>query len=613
MKKSFLSILITALAVSGCNTPPKNAPVTPTVKSGLSATNPLKNAYFGDLHLHTKLSFDAYLFGTQLGPEEAYQFARGETVTLLGKAFKRNIPLDFLAVTDHSEYIGVINTIEDPNSALSKSKSGPLLRSNNASKFSEFFKKNVDPDQGISDIPDLNQPETIKSAWKREIDAANKYYQPGKFTTFIGYEWSSMPNSKNLHRNVIFSGSKAPEKPFSSVDSNKPEELWTFLENSRKQGFDVLAIPHNANVSDGLMYDWNDSYGNPISEVYAKRRQLNEPLSEISQNKGQSETHPVLSPNDEQANYEIFEKLLTGPRFGKASGSYVREAYGRGLLIEQKVGTNPFKFGAVGGSDFHGALSASEESFYNGNITNVDSDAKKVLSPQKGAFINTLLFGSASLTGVWAEENTRESIFSALKRKEVFATTGTVLKFRFFGGWNYNQDILKGEDWVKKAYSQGVPMGSDLPAKPSDAKSPGFVIWSVKDPDGANLDRVQVVKVWVKDGEAHEKIFDVAFSGDRKVDAKTGKLAAVGNSVDLKTATYTNTIGSTELSTYWSDPEFDAVLPALYYIRVVEIPTPRWTTILAVKNGLPLHPDVAPTIQERGFSSPIWYSPLIRQ
>jgi hypothetical protein len=587
--------------------------------------NPLRDAYYGDLHLHTTYSFDAYLLlGTRVTPNQAYKFARGDAIPFLDHQVQRGEPLDFLAVTDHSENIGVFKDLDDPNSALSKSELGQKIGSRRGfSVFKDVAAYMIGPEH--KQIPGFDPKPVAASAWQKEIDAANANYQPGKFTTLIAYEWTAMPQGLyNLHRNVFFRGDTAPA-PYTSQDSNKPEDLWTYLESNRKNGSEGLAIPHNSNASGGLMYDWKDSYGRPIDQAYAERRALNEPLSEIGQNKGVSETHPALSPNDEFANFEIFDRLLLGTQKSSIYGSYVRDAYGRGLILQQTLGVNPFKFGVVGASDFHSGLSTSSESAFGGGLGGIDPTkdypnaeaARKALTRRaanappddNSGGLETIDFGSGNLTGVWAEANTRTGIYDALRRKETFATSGPKLKFRFFASWDYNAGLLKDADWVKTAYAKGVPMGGDLPARPAGAKAPRFAIWAVKDPNAANLDRAQVVKVWLVGGQYQEKVFDVALSGGRKVDPKTGKAPEVGNTVDLKTATYANSIGATELRTVWQDPEFDPARPAVYYLRVLEIPTPRWSTIMAARTGVPLPADKQATIQERGWSSPIWYTP----
>ena len=478
-----------------------------------------------------------------------------------------------------------------------------------------------------------------RRAWDLEQKAANDNYIPGKFTTFIAYEWSSRTTDRNnpstiigtIHRNVVFNSDHAP-LPFSSIDSDKPEDLWTYLEKTRAEGVDVIAIPHNGNLSGGTMYDWNDSAGRPIDEQYAQRRALNEPLTEIAQNKGQSETVPQLSPRDEFANFEVYDRLLVSKDFtGKPDGSYIRQALGRGMIIKDKVGANPFKYGFVGASDIHNGLSVSDENGMASGPFGLDPKtmlprgdaAKKALGiiktptptdpdektdPSKNSYQDTLEFSSAGITGVWAEENTRNSIFAALKRKETFATSGTRIRVRMFGGWRFGQDAMHGPDWVAKAYAGGVPMGSDLPARPGAAKAPAFLLQAMKDPDGANLDRIQIVKVWLEGQSYKEQIYDVALSGRRK-DSRPGHAPAVGNSVNLKTGAYTNTIGAAQLSTVWRDPAFNPAKPTVYYARVLEIPTPRWSTLLAIKNHLPIQKGPAVTIQERAWTSPIWFTP----
>jgi len=560
-------------------------PGTSTVSAPRITTNQLREAYYGDLHLHTSFSFDAYILGAGITPDQAYRFARGEPVEFLNHQVQRGWPLDFLAVTDHSENMGVASEIADPSSVLSQSERGKRIRWAYSLGKKEgdkvFWDVEFEKDYVQLDL------KAAHSAWEEEINAANRNYQPGKFTTFIAYEFSPMIDVEyHRHRNIIFRGDTAPF-PFSAIDSKKPEDLWTYLEVNRQRGIEALAIPHNANLSDGLMYDWNNSDGRPIDEAYALRRALNEPLSEISQTKGQSETHPKLSPNDEFANFELWNS-------GAIHGSYVREAYGRGLAVSQKTGANPFKFGLVAGSDLHNGLSISDtEPFAN----MMGGTSGYVCAP-------------GALTGVWAESNTRESIYAALRRKETFATSGTRLKFRFFGSWGYAKNLLDDKEWIRTAYTQGVPMGGDLPSRPALAKAPRFGVWAVKDPNSGNLDRIQVIKVWLKGSDYAEKVFDVAFAGNRKPDPKTGKLPTIGDTVDLNTATYSNTIGATELRTVWEDPEFAPEAPAVYYLRVLEIPTPRWSTIQAVKADLPLPANVPAVIQERGWSSPIWYTPI---
>ena len=632
MRKLLLATAV-SIAAFGGTFHPTNGTISfgqPASAQGETAAvpqNPLREAYFGDLHLHTTYSFDAYvLMGTKIDPDEAYRFAKGEPVKYLGQDVQRREPLDFLAVTDHSENIGVANEIENPNSPVANSEFGKALKAGIDSAGNGWdrvkktlpllFKFMLGGKNGLG--PEAK--EASDSAWSREIAFANKNYEPGKFTTFIAYEWSSMPGGDNLHRNVIFKGDTAPS-PFSSLDSKDPEDLWAWLKKIRASGYEALAIPHNGNASNGLMYDWTKLNGQPIDRAYAEARAENEPLTEISQNKGTSETHPILSPNDEFAGYEIFDQLLISPQYSKPPGSYVRDALSRGLVLQRKLGVNPYKYGFVGASDLHSGLSVSSQADYNGNIGGINQGLGKPSKDQAAGLLGEaadqattagfklIKTAPGNLTGIWAESNTRDSLYNGLRRKETFATTGTKLKFRFFGAWNFNRKLVENQDWIKTAYEQGVPMGGDLPAKPDKVKAPIFAIWAVKDPNTANLDRVQIIKVWEQNGEQEEKIYDVAWSGNRKPDPKTGKLPAVGNTVDLTTGKYTDDIGATELKTVWRDPQFNPNQLAAYYLRVLEIPTPRWSTLLAIQTGLPIPKDAAATIQERGWSSPIWYTP----
>jgi Protein of unknown function (DUF3604) len=579
----------------------------------------VRHVYFGELHLHTGNSFDAYAFmGTRTTPDEALHFARGEPIALLGQTIQRPRPLDFAAVTDHSEYLGVIKQMGDPQSQLAQSALGHRLKEHPFEAFMEVA-RGIETHQ---DAPELNTGPAMASSWQEEIRAADDNYRPGTFTTFIAYEWSAMKDQKNLHRNVIFKGRPA-EAPFSASDSQRAEDLWRYLDNLRAEGIEALAISHNADASGGLMFDWNDSDGRPISASYAQERAINEPLTEVFQIKGQSETVPELSAADEFSDFEVMEHLLTGGP-SPVDGSYARQALGRGLTIQSKLGTNPFKLGFVGGSDSHSGLTNGDENAYAGQSgILIDPDrslpgrelAQKILAPPPpptpgGRFAGLgRLSGSAGLTGVWAESNTRESIYAALRRKETFATSGPEIRIRFFGGWHLDHGSLRKSDWVKAAYRTGVPMGSDLPARSSTAQTPGFIVQAAKDPASGNLDRIQVIKVWLEAGEYREKVFDVAWSSERKRDRHGGRVPAVRNTVDLTTATYTNTVGAVELTGAWRDPEFNPEQPAVYYARAIEIPTPRWNTFLAIRNNLPLPPDLPATLQERALSSPIWYVP----
>jgi hypothetical protein len=595
---------------------PLHDSATNEVSKSEPAVNPLKVCYFGDLHLHTSLSPDANMIGTISLPEDAYKYAMGEEVTYMGQKIKRVAPLDFLAVTDHAEYLGVIAAIKDPNGPFAGTDRNKLYNSKDQKDIAKSYADFMVGVIANKPNPELDKEEIIKSSWQHIIEAASKYNKPGRFTTFVGYEWTSMPSdinkhSQNLHRCVIFKGEKVPGKPFSSFDSDDPEDLWTYLENARKAGDDVLAVPHNGNLSNGLMFDTKTLSGKLLTKEYADRRMTNEPLTEMAQGKGQSETHPALSGSDEFANFELVETLLSSTTKAKFStGSYVRQAYGVGQELQAKLGSNPFKYGLEGGTDYHSGFSSTEENNYHGSHASqddIEKNYKAILSATEsiGGEPPTKI-GAAGLTGVWAESNTRDAIFNALKRKECFATSGSRIKVRMFAGWNYNAELIKQNDWIKEAYASGVPMGSDLTANSNNVK-PKFIVQAIKDPNAANLDRVQIIKVSTKNGKSTEKIYDVVWSDNRKKDAK-GKLEPVGNTVNLKTATYTNSIGSTELTGYWEDIEFDPQSYVTYYARVIEIPTPRWSTYLAIKHNLPLSKVVPAIIQERAWTSPVWYT-----
>ena len=389
-----------------------------------------------------------------------------------------------------------------------------------------------------------------------------------------------------------------------------PEDLWRYLEAQRKLGLEVIAVPHNGNVSNGMMFSTRDMSGKPLTRDYAERRMANEPLAEIIQGKGQSDTSPTLSPTDEFANFELFTYLIgTDIKAKSSTGSYLRQAYGTGQELQAKLGANPFKYGIEAGTDFHSGISSTEPSNYPGSHGNQDSDPKSVITATSSVSGEPPTgIGSGGLTGVWAEENTRESLFAAMKRKETFGTSGTRIKARMFAGWNYPKDMTKQADWVKAAYAGGVPQGGDLTPQ-AGATAPTLVVHAIKDPDSGNLDRIQIIKISTKNGKSQEHVYDVVWSGDRKPDPKTGKVPAVGNTVDIKAATYTNSIGATELIGEWTDPSFDPKAYTTYYARVLEIPTPRWSTYWAAKLNLPPNPNVAATVQQRAWTSPVWYTP----
>ena len=574
-------------------------------------TNPDREAYFGQTHSHTSWSIDAYLIGNHItGPEDAYKYSLGQRVKHPSghEVQIHGRPLDFHGVTDHSEYAGVIALANDPSSSFSKLPIAKKLQVKTPDDFNRVFKwiagSVKDP------IKELMDPKVAGTIWKQNIAIADKYNQPGKFTTFVAYEWTSAPNNQNMHRNVFFKDSKnVPALPFTALNSYHPEDLWVWMDGQRKGGTEVLAISHNANLSNGLMFPVEvDNKGRPIDAAWAESRRRNEVLTEIHQIKGTSETHPDLSPNDEFANYEIMSFLIgIDNSTSKPHGSYIREAYQNGLAMQEARGYNPYKMGVVGASDSHNTVVAYSQANNFGAHGMTDATPEIRLANKVDSGMAILKTSVSGLGGIWAESNTREALFNAMQRKEVFGTSGVRIKVRLFGGWDFGREHLIRNDWVKNAYEKGVPMGADLPA--AKAKEPTFIVWAVKDPDDANLDRIQIIKGWTKQGQIFEKIYDVAWSPGRKADPKTGRVPAIGTTVDLTKATYTNTIGAVELKAEWKDPEFDPAVHAFYYARVLQIPTPRWSTYDAVKLNVPLPKDVASTVQERVWTSPIWYSP----
>jgi hypothetical protein len=620
-------VLITILALVSCEKPkaPEQAQQAgqPAPAEERVEKNPDRNAYFGEEHIHTSWSVDAWLMGNRItGPDDALKYAQGQTIKHpLGYDIKIETPMDFMGVTDHSEYVGVTKEANTPGSAVSKIPAAqPLILQdpNNQADVQKTFTYLVNLMAGAP-VKALMAPAVAGTIWKENAKIADENNHPGKFTAFCSYEWTSMPNYRNLHRNVFFKDcAKVPEMPFSALDSDHPEDLWKWMDSQRKAGNELLAISHNANLSDGWMYPVDvDSFGRPIDAAWASSRDRNERLVEIKQIKGQSETHPLLSPNDEFASYELAQTGLLGQkadggRIDHIQGSFGRQALKDGITMQDVRGYNPYKFGMAGGSDSHNTGSPYRQDNFFGGHAQIDGTVDRRMA-------GVLAFGTldvryenpGGLTGVWAEENTRASLFDAMYRKETFGVSGPHIKVRFFGGWGYNKDILKAKDWVHQSYTNGVPMGADLPVMPQGGKgvAPAFVVWAVKDPTSGNLDRIQVIKGWSKNGQSFEKIYDVAWSGDRKADKWSGRVPAIKSTVDMEKATYTNDVGSTELSTVWTDPDFDASLHAFYYARVLEIPTPRWTLIQAVKAGVP-PPDVVPlTGQERAWTSPIWYTP----
>jgi hypothetical protein len=585
--------------------------------------NPERDAYFGETHIHTSWSVDAWIMGNRLtGPGEALKYAQGQTIKhSLGFDIKIDTPLDFMGVTDHSEYVGVTREANTPGSYVSKlPEAQPMIMKdpNDPAEqnqvFSYLLKLAASPP-----VKAFMDPKVVSTVWKENVKLADENNHPGKFTAFCSYEWTSMPGQRNLHRNIFFRAcDKVPDYPFSALDSKRPTDLWSWMDAQRKAGNELLAISHNANVSDGWMYpvDTDNTTGRPIDAAWAAARDRNERLIEIKQGKGQSETHPLLSPTDEFANYELYQAILGLPanvgRIDHITGSFARQALKDGIAMQDVRGYNPYKLGMAGGSDSHNTGSPYRQDNFFGLHGDADGSVERRFAGVLiGGTMDVRLENPGGLTGVWAEENTRASLWDAMYRKETFGVSGPHIKVRFFAGWGFNKDIVNAGDWVKQSYAGGVPMGADMPPMPSGGKgtAPTFVVWAVKDPTSANLDRIQVIKGWTQNGQSFEKIYDVVWSGDRQPDKWTRRVPAIRSTVDIEKATYTNSVGSVELKGVWSDPEFDASLHAFYYARVLEIPTPRWTLIQAVKSGLP-PPDVVPiTGQERAWTSPIWYTP----
>lgn len=579
-----------------------------------------KNAYFGDLHLHTAYSFDAYVRNfRQVLPEDSYRFARGDTVSLPGgEKVWLDRPLDFLAVTDHAEYMGVLQkTPEDDliNALLAEKSLLNLSRSLNTSE--PFLVVGRSMVIGTP-LKSIYKPEMQTEAWKEMVDLANTYNEPGKFTAFAGYEWTSVlpvslkyRSARNLHRIVLFGNGKIPDLPYSSLDSKDPEDLWAWMDRQREEGVQVMAIPHNGNMSDGMMYANYTLKGYEFDADYARMRMRNEPVSEVVQEKGQAMIHPVLASEDEFADFSLYQEVFGFDSTYAADnykGSYMREALKDGLVQEERIGENPFKYGLIGSTDSHVGLSDTRENqlsenrnYYEQRLTHWDENRSRS--------INKTYKTAGGLAAVWAESNTRENIFKALESREVYATSGTRMKVRFFGGWNFPENAHE-ESLVQTGYSQGVPMGKDLAEKPANAQAPSFLVWAIKDPDAALLDRIQIVKGWLDEsGKTQEKVYNVVWAHpeERKMDAN-GKIPPINSTVDLEACTYSNEYGQVELKGQWTDPNFNPNERAVYYLRVLEIPTPGIAAFDAKNMGREIPEGVEAIIQERAWSSPIWYS-----
>ena len=628
-----------------------------------------RNPYYGDLHVHTKYSFDAYVFGVTASPDDAYRYAKGAAVKHpLGYEMKLQEPLDFYAVTDHGFYMGMIQAYADTSTDISQNDFAEpfhnLNRLDNLTVESAGERSNIFSSvlgaTIIKPYPDWH-PNLLKayfsrntqgalrsfdydihkSAWADVARSANEHNDPGNFTTFIGYEFTTSTDIEggNLHRNVIFESSKASIRPWTRIDSINPEDLWTWQDRLREKGVDTISMPHNSNGSNGQMFEMESFKGNALDVEYAEKRMRNEPLVEITQVKGTSETHPLLSPDDEWADFEIMDVRVGSrpPTYSKPSGSYVREAYLNGLTLEFTKQGNPYKFGLIGSTDTHVVASSLDESNYWSKVGLLDGDPENrgsvplkeenvarleeymrafnqpisTVSLEQGEYANTgfTQWGASGLAAAWAEENTRESLFAAFRRKETFATTGPRISVRFFGGYNLSSIDLSSESLVSEAYSKGVTMGADL--LNNDDQIPEFIVWALRDMNSAPLQRIQIIKGWIdmNSGRPKEKVYDVACSDGLEPDPITNRCPDNGARVNINDCSITSNVGSSELKTVWKDPEFKVDDKAFYYVRVLENPTCRWSTWDAIKSGFKPREGLHETIQERAWSSPIWYIP----
>lgn len=583
----------------------------------------VQQVFWGDTHVHSSLSTDALGFGVNLGPDEAYRFAAGEEVTTSwGLKAKLGRPLDFIVLADHAESFGLMELVRQGDERLmDNSDAKEWNRQLNgtpeeAAKLRRSFYDHKARRGAMKVLHSLSDPKLNLAVWNEALTIAEQHNKPGVFTTMLGYEWTSMPGGSNLHRVVVYRDDKdkvGKMPPFSATVSPDPVDLWKFMQQYETDiGGQVLAIPHNGNLSNGLMFPQTERLaGKPANDEYFALRARWEPLYEVTQIKGDGEAYPLLSPDDQFADYETWD-------FGNFAGvektpdmfakEYPRSAYGFGMTLEKEGKVNPYQFGLIGSSDAHTGLAAVEENNFFGKHSGVEPGEKrwqKIVGKGPDRVVRAWELASSGYAAVWAKENTREALWDAMKRKEVYATTGTRMTVRFFGGWDYQSDDVLDGDYVRTGYAKGVPMGAVLPSKAG--RAPSFMVVAVKDAIGANLDRVQIVKGWVDTkGNSQEKIFNVAWAGARKLNTK-GELTAIENTVDVEGATWSNRVGEEQLAVVWSDPNFDASNPAFYYVRVLEIPTPRWTAYDQKRYGIEMAKDVPMTTQERAYTSPIWY------
>ena len=618
-----LRALLLGVLLAGCAQPddgagPEPATVAQATPPQAAAidTNPNRSAWFGDLHVHTFLSLDAFIFGTRTTPDDAYRYAKGEALAhSAGFELQLGRPLDFQAVTDHASYLGMMPAMANPASSVGAHPLAMALRdARTAAEKLAYFLEVAPVLLRSSEDVELLDLDVVRDAWQDIVDTAERHNDPGTFTAFIGYEYTtSGPAGANLHRNVIFRGSEAPELPFSAIDSRNPEDLWQWMDGLRALGIESLAIPHNPNRSNGMMFETANQAGRPIDAVYANQRMRNEPLVEVTQVKGTSETHPLLSPNDEWADFAISEQRAGSSLASQPAGSYVRDALLRGLVMEEDRGANPYRFGLIGSSDTHNSAASYREDNYVGKLGIVDatpqlrgsvppSNPNDELPENHPA--NGRAWGASGLAGAWAESNTRDALYDALRRKETFATSGPRIRIRFFAGPGIDRSLLDAEDRIAAAYERGVPMGGELPA--GTESPPGFFVWALRDPETVPLQRLQVVKGWVEDGETFEQVYDVACPGGAAVNPEHHRCPDNGASVDIATCAVSPGRGASELSTIWSDPAFEPGQHAFYYARVLENPKCRWSTWDALRAGVAPDPDMPTTVQDRAWSSPIW-------
>jgi hypothetical protein len=598
------------------------AKITTTEYSPYAGRNFPTRPLWGDTHLHTAISVDAGTMN-RVGQEDAFRFARGEEITTThGLRAKLSRPLDFLVVSDHAEMYGLMPQLLSGDPEILATEVGRRWYEELISGDKDrIFATAMEIVASLSKTdPPFESSKAVRNAWNAYTALADRYNEPGRFSAIIGFEYTTM-GGDNLHRNVLFRGDATEADqlvPFSQFDSKNPEDLWKFLDQFQKDsGAEVLAIPHNGNLSNGRMFNVRTFDGKRLSAELAQLRARMEPIVEVTQIKGDGEAHPMLSPNDEFADYETWDRSNLNGTEAKTPDmlqyEYAREALKTGLVLEQKLGVNPFKFGMIGSTDSHTSMSTAEEENFFGKHSGVEPEPHRwehvvIEAPDPDFTVMGWQQAASGYAAVWAAENTREAIFDAMMRKETYATTGSRMTVRFFGGWNFTEADTETRLPANAGYSRGVPMGGDLRKGPAD-KSPSFLVAALKDPYSGNLDRIQIVKGWLNaDGETEERVYDVAWSGDRQADAD-GTLPPVGNTVNVSKATWSNSIGSPELMTVWIDPDFDASQHAFYYARVIEIPTPRWTAYEALRFGIEMSSEVPMTTQERAYTSPIWYTP----